>query len=106
MQLRAVVVEARRRVANSEAQGFQLEYVVAFEIANQALDPAARYLATTTKFAKSNVTVISLDFNNRSHKPPPVRSVTVQQRRFQRHRDWRRANVGNPAWFHFILVVR
>ena len=105
MELSAIVVEARRRIADREAQGFELEYVVAFQVTDQALDTRACDFAAAAKLTEADISVVSFHFNHRAHKAPPVRSVAVQQRRFERHGDRRGAYVGNPAWFHFRIPI-
>ena len=84
VQLRTVVVQARRRVADCEAQRLQAEYVVAAQVVEKCRELASRILAATAHLAKADIPVGSLDFDDRAHEAPPMRAVAVQQRRLER----------------------
>ena len=57
VQLRAVVVEARRRVADLEAQRLEREHVVAREVGQEPGERARRVLAAAAHLAQADVAV-------------------------------------------------
>ena len=54
MQLRAVVVEAGRGVADLEAQGFEVHWVVAFEVVGEATDRGFRTFTAPAKLTQAH----------------------------------------------------
>ena len=95
VQLRAIVVKARRRIADREAHGFQPEDVVAAEVRFERGKRARRVLAAAAHFAETHVAVAGFDLDDRAHEAAPMRAVAVEQRRFERHRYRRRADRGD-----------
>ena len=78
VELRAVVVQARRRIADLEAQRLEREHVVAVEIGHEPGERAGRVLAAAAHLAQSDVAVGGLDLDDRAHEAPPMRAVAVQ----------------------------
>ena len=92
VQLRAVVVEARRRVADGEAQGLEAEHVVPAQVGLEPGKGPGRVLTATAHLAQPDVAVARFDLDDRAHEPSPVRAVAVAQRCLERHRHRRGAD--------------
>ena len=95
VELRAVVVEARGRIADLEPQCLECEHVVPGEIAQEAGEGARGVLPAAAHFPQADVAVRGLDLDDRAHEAAPVGAVAVQQRRFERNGDGRGANRGD-----------
>ena len=95
VQLRAVVVEARRRIADLEPQRLEREDVVAGEVGQEPGERARRVLAAAAHLAQPDVAVARFDLDDRAHEPAPVRAVAVQDRRLERDGDGRGADGGD-----------
>ena len=95
VELRAIVVKARRRIADLEPQRFEGEHIVPVEVAQEARERARRVLAATTHLAQPDVTVGGLDLDDRAHEAAPMRAVAVQKRRLERNGDGSGANRGD-----------
>jgi hypothetical protein len=93
VQLRAVVVEARRRIADLEAERLELERIVADEVLLQPDERELRGLAAAAHFPQPDEAVVGLDLDDRAHEPAPVGAVRVPERRLERHRDGGRPDV-------------
>ena len=100
VQLRAVVVEARGRVADREAHRLEAEDVVAAQIAGERGERARGVLAAAAHLAQADVAVGGLDLDDRAHEAAPVRAVAVQDRRLERHGDRRGADRGDRGGGH------
>ena len=100
VQLRAVVVEARGRVADREAQRLEPEDVVAAQVVGERGERARRVLAAAAHLAQADVAVGGLDLDDRAHEAAPVRAVAVQDRRLERHRDRGGADRGDRGGGH------
>src|SRR5690349_5867686 len=92
VQLRAIVVEARGRIADREAHRLEPEHVVPQQIALQRRERACRVFAAAAHFAEADVAVPGLDFDDRPYEAAPMRAIAVQQRCFERYRDRGRAD--------------
>ena len=95
VQLRAIVVKARGRIADCEAHRLKPEHIVADQIILQRREGARCIFTAAAHFAEADVTVIGLDLDDRAHEAPPMRAIAVQQRCFEWHRHGGRANRGD-----------
>ena len=100
VELRAVVVEARRRIADREPHCLEPEYVMAAQVVGERRERACRVFAAAAHLAQADVAVVRFHFDDRAHEPAPVRAVAVEQRRFERHGHRRRADRGDGGGGH------
>ena len=91
VQLGAVVVEARGRVADLEAHRLERERVVAGRYGLERREGARRVLAAAAHLAEPDEAVVGLDLDDGANEAAPVRAVAVAQRRLERDGDRRGA---------------
>ncbi len=92
VELRPVVVQARRRVADREAQRLEAEHIVSAQVTGERGERARRVFAAAAHLAQPDVTIGGLDLDDRPHEPAPVRAVAVAYRSFEGNGDRRGAN--------------
>ena len=95
VQLDAVVVQRRGRVADLLPQRLELERVVAAQARAERLEGGLGAVAAAAHLAQADQPVGGLDLDQRAHEAAPVRAVGVQQRRLERDGDGGRADVGD-----------
>src|SRR6266542_3573057 len=100
VQLRAIVVEARRRIADRVAHRLEPEHVVATQVAFERGECARRVLAAAAHLAQADIAVRRFDFDDRAHESTPVRAVAVQQRCLERNGNGRGADRGDRRGGH------
>ena len=94
--LRAVVVERRRRIGDQEAHLLELRRVVADQIRLQRRRTPPRRVSPPPPISPSPINAfVGLDFDDGADEPPPMAPVGVAQRRFERNGDRGGADVGD-----------
>ncbi len=106
MHLGAVVIEAGGRVADHEAEIFQLEGIMAEEVWFQSPERSLGALSASAHFAEADDAHIGFHLDDGTHEPPPMCAVGMTQRRLQRNGDGGRANIGDPGSLHGRLQCR
>ena len=96
VDLRSVVVQSRGGIEDLEPQGCRVEDVVAEQLGPQRLDGQLRALASAAHLAEPDDAALGLELDDGAHEAAPVGARGVAQRRFQRHADGRRPQVGYP----------
>ena len=86
-ELRAVVVEGRRRVRDQEAHLLEARGIAADEVSLEALERGRGGLAAAAHLAEADETVVGLDLDDGADEAAPVAAVPVAQRRLERHGD-------------------
>ena len=71
VELRPVVVEARRGVADREAHRLEAEHVVAAQVTGERGERARRVFAAAAHLAQADVTIGGLDLDDRSARTGP-----------------------------------
>jgi hypothetical protein len=93
--LRAVVVERRRRVGEQEAQFLEPRRVAADEVRLQRMNGRDRRLPAAAHLAEADEPGIGFDLDDRADETSPMAAVGVAQGRLERHRDGRSADGGD-----------
>ena len=106
VELRAVVVEARGRIADLEPHRLEREHVVPGEVAFERSERARGVLAAAAHLAQTHVAVGGLDFDDGADEPAPVCAVAVPQRRLEGHRDRRGADASDRRGGHRAARTR
>ena len=93
--LRAIVVERRRRIGEQEAHVLEAGRIAAEQRRLQREDRRDRRLAAAAHFAEADEAAVAFDLDDRAHESAPMAAVRMAQRRFERNRDRRRPHVGD-----------
>src|SRR5207248_2189191 len=95
VELRAIVVEARGRIAELEAKRLELKRVVPEEVRLQARERELGRLAAAAHLTEPDEPVLGLELHDRADEAAPVRAVRMPQRRLERDGHGGRADVGD-----------
>src|SRR5262249_48029064 len=93
--LRAIVVERRRRIGDEETHLLEPGRIAAQEIRPKAVDGLDGTLAATAHLAQPDESFVGLDFYDGANEATPMAAVGVPKRSFERHGDGRGADVGD-----------
>src|ERR1051326_3063119 len=93
--LRAVVVERSRRIADQKSQLFELRRVMADNVTPERMKRSLRRLASAAHLTQADDAFIRFDFDDCAHKPSPVTSIRMTQRRLNRNSDSRSTDIAD-----------
>jgi len=91
--LRAVVIERRRRVGDDEAQLLDARGIAPEQIGLQALESGDGAFTASAHLPEPHVPVVGLDLDDGANETPPVAAVRVAERSVERNGDGRGPDV-------------